>query len=192
MTGVRNEAMPCNPKDESMLPDHFRATVAAVLSRHFSRNVSSPRLAEKLGAGRWRIEWPAGGMGRRFDLYVSRGSTTVLCVWVRDGRWEIMPEGDLVGDAAVNLGDCLLRAVCQGARRIVLHLREGDRASLEAEGVLESFARAFAEGAARAVAICGTGPAARALSRALRGGAKHDPSPRRAAPVQRRASSTCR
>jgi hypothetical protein len=186
MTGAPVDSTPGNPEDELMLPDHFRATVAAVLPRYFPADAPSPRLAERLGPGRWRIEWPAGGPRRRFDLYLARGCACVLCVRVRDGGWEVTPEGDLTGDAAVNLGDCLLRAVCQGARRIVLRLRDGDAASLEAESVLLSFARSFFEDPAPRITIQGSGAAAWALSRAFRSGVKQGAS-RRTPPVRARA-----
>jgi hypothetical protein len=187
MTGAPVDSTPGTVEDELMLPDHFRTTVTAVLSRYFASDALAPRLAERLGPGRWRIEWPAGGRGGRFDLYLARDCACVLCVWVRDGVWEVMPEGDLAGDAAVNLGDCLLRAVCQGARRIVLRLRDGDAASPEAESVLSSFARSFSEDPAPMVAIQGSGPASWALSRAFRRGVKQGAITRRTAPVRARA-----
>ncbi|MHC1713492.1 MAG: hypothetical protein AB9872_15195 [Solidesulfovibrio sp.] len=187
MTGAPVDSTPGNFEDELMLPDHFRTTVAAVLSRYFPSDAPSPRLAERLGPGRWRIEWSTGGPGRRFDLYLARGCACALCVWVRDGGWEVTPEGDLTGDAAVNLGDCLLRAVCQGARRIVLRLRDGDAASPEAESVLSSFARSFSEDPAPVVTIQGSGPASWALFRAFRRGVKQGAISRRTPPVRARA-----
>jgi hypothetical protein len=170
MTPATGNAPPCDDEDERMLPETFRATVAAVLSRYFPIRTPSPRLAEKLGTGRWRIEWPGAGTDRRFDLYVAGGDAAVLCVRAREGVWEIAVEGDLAGEAAINLGDCLLRAVCLGARRIEMRTRDGDVASPEAAGVLESFARSFdADGACRIV-VRGSGSAARSLRRGLRRG----------------------
>jgi hypothetical protein len=125
---------------------------------------------EGLGGGRLRIEEAGCGPEGRRERYVAGDCATVLRVQTRQTLWLVRIEGDLAGEAAANLGDCLLRAVCLGARRIVLRLRAGDAVSSEAEAVLESFARYRAQAAAPRVSIRGTGSAALALTRAWRRG----------------------
>ena len=117
-----------------------------------------------LGGGRRRIEEAVSDSERRRERYVTPSCPTVLRVLARQGLWLVRIEGDLGGEAATNLADCLLRAACLGARRIVLRPGEADAASSEAEAVLESFARACFGGSAPLVSIRGRGPAARALA----------------------------
>lgn len=166
MRQVVEETMACPPGAETALPERFRELVAERFARWLpARGHGMPRV-ERLGSGRWRIEGVADGGADRVECYVSAGCDTVLTVRACRGFWVAWIEGDLTGEAAVNLGDCLLRAVCLGARKIVLRTRPEDAASTEGEGVVESFARCLARNASQSVTIRGRGPSARSLARA--------------------------
>jgi len=139
---------------------------------------SSPIAVSKLGTARWRIRTTGDGRPGSAEVYLSPTDGGLLYATRKESLLEILAEGSLAPESILNLGDCLIRAMADDARHIILRLEKPDAPPPEAEGLLESFGRHIArEGGWRLVEIRGGGQAARALAEAF-GRGLHRFSPR--------------
>lgn len=132
----------------------------------------------RLAAKRWHIRLAPSDTGRVRELYLSPEDGGLLAVQRLDDRLEIRLHGGISEGGVCNLGDCLIRALCEGVRRIDLHLGQMETVPEAACTLLESFGRNVArERLSLRLDIDGPEPGAGLLRQAFtQGGTGTDPS----------------
>lgn len=166
---VANEAKPIERPGPDDRPP--RRLMLRALARHGHPSASSALSVSKLGSRRWHIRISGPGEREQREIYLSPQDGGLLYTTFAGRRLDIRFEGDLGEGSTRNLGDCLVRAITDDARHIVLWLDSAPAGPPEATGVLECFGRELArERVWRVVEIRGDGTAARELAGAFERG----------------------
>lgn len=125
-----------------------------------------------LDAMRWHIRLTPTNQDSRKEIYISPEDGGLFYVTTAGGNMHITLYSDLGEDCVRNLGDCLVKALCDEARRIDIWLGASTRIAAAAGGMFESLGRTLGEKDRRTdVTIHGPDQAARMLTRAFARGA---------------------
>lgn len=145
-----------------------RRQLLRALIRHGRPAGASSLSVSRLGGKRWHIRTSDGNADTQSEIYLSPDEGSLLHAVMTNRRLEILIEGELGENTTQNLGDCLVKAMADDVRHIVISVEKTEMVCPESLGLLESFARHIAcDDVWRIVEIRGKGAAERELAQAF-------------------------